>query len=237
MAATVTATAFDAALDGNPAMQTLSVNVASGDTWAVALVHLAKDSASISSITFDGSAMTSMGTPLSFGGDSSIHGYRFDVSGLGAGSKDIVVTASQDMSGGDMVTCVWVTAGSDTPTNWTTDSGTATTLIDVAVASAADGITVWGVGQDVDSTLTPNGGETEVYDGQFTPPTEWYFASGYHKASSGATTTSNIAMDSGNWAGVGLFIPASSGGTVALDDSGSFPGFEAQSNPLVISVW
>lgn len=207
MAATVTEASFTTTLSGAGTDQiALNVNVASGDKWAVALVHLSGNSRTIDAATFNGSAMTSMGTPLTVGSDSSIAGYRFDVSGLGAGSY----TVNIDCSGfpEDGVLGVWITAGSGTPTGWVTDTGTSTTLIDIAVTGAADGIAIWGTLQDVDTTLTPNGGETEVYDGQFTSPSAWYYASGYHKATSGTTTTSNIAMDSGNWSGVGLFVPA-----------------------------
>jgi hypothetical protein len=211
MSATVTATAVNDVIDGNPVMQTTAIAVASGDKFAVVTVQISAGSHTISSITFDGNAMTSLGS-LSFGGDSIIYGYYYDVSALGAGSKNIVVTANSDMSAGDCVTGAYVLAGAGTPTNWTTGTGTSTTLIDIAVTSAADGITIWAIAQDVDSTLTPNGGETEVFDGLFTLPAAWYYASGYYKASSGSTTTSNIAMDSGNWNGVGLFVPAAAGG-------------------------
>lgn len=211
MASSVTATAVQSTLSGVGAnILTQTIAVASGDKWAIALVHAYGSSRTISSITFNGSAMTSMGTALSFGGDSSISGYRFDVSGLSAGSYTCTATLSGEPSDG--ILGLWVLAGADTPTGWVTDTGTATTLIDIAVTGSADGIAIWGVGQDVDDTLTPSGGETEVYDGQFTSPSLWYYASAYHKATSGTTTTSNIAMTSGDWAGVGLFVPAAAGG-------------------------
>lgn len=50
-----------------------------------------------------------------------------------------------------------------------------------------------------------------------------------------ASVTETTAFDPNQ--GIAVEIKAASGGSPALDDSGSFPGFEAQSNPLVISVW
>lgn len=191
----------------------VTLTVASGDKWAVGVIHSHGSSRTVTAATFDGNAMTSMGTPLSFGGDSSIGAYRYDVSAMNPGNYVMSITLSGEPSDG--IISGYITAGSDTPTNWTTDTGSSTTLIDIAVTSAADGLAIWAISQDVDSTLTPNGSETEVYDGQFSSPSEWYFASGYYKAASGNPTTSNIAMDSGNWSGVGLFVPAAGGGSGA----------------------
>lgn len=55
---------------------------------------------------------------------------------------------------------------------------------------------------------------------------------------SGASPTLSWTVPSTDWmmSAVSL-IGSSGGGAAVLDDSGSFPGFEAQSNPLVISVW
>lgn len=50
-----------------------------------------------------------------------------------------------------------------------------------------------------------------------------------------ASVTETTAFDPNQ--GIAVEIKAASGGSPALDDSGVYPGFEAQSNPLVISVW
>jgi hypothetical protein len=237
VAATVTTSAFSTTLleAGENRLQ-VTLAVASGDKWAVGFMHSHGSSRTVTAATFDGNAMTSMGTGLSFGGDSLLSGFRYDVSAMSPGNYVMSITLSGTPDDG--IISGYITAGSDTPTNWTTATGTSTTLIDISVTSAANGLTIWAISQDVDSDLTPNGGETEVYDGQFTAPSVWYYAAGYYEASSGTPTTSNIAMTSGGWAGVGLFVPAAGGGGSMIDDSANeWNPLEAQTNPLLVSVW
>jgi hypothetical protein len=192
----------------------VTATVASGDTWCVALVGMMGSNRTVTSITFNSSAMDSLGSPLEFNGpDSRIYGYRFDVSGLGAGDYTVEATLSGGAS--DIVLATWVVAGAGTPTNWVTDTDSGTNpTADIAVTSAAGGLAIWYIAQDFDSALDPNGGEVEAFDGL---GGEWYYSSGYHIATSGATTTSNIGITgTGTWYGVGLFVPASGGAPAAV---------------------
>jgi hypothetical protein len=207
MAAAVTATAFDSAVNLDPPAEVnVTIAVATGDTYVVATYHQSgSDVGTITAFTFDGDAMSEVaGSPHS-GADWSLRAYYIDVSAKSPGSY--VCEVRHNLAPDDVTLCAYALAGAGAPTNWTEDSGAAATLIDIAVPGAADGLAIWAVRQDVDATLTPNGGETEVYDGQFSGAGVWYYASGFYKASTGSTTTSNIAMDAGNWEGVGLFIP------------------------------
>jgi hypothetical protein len=218
VAASVTATAFDTVYNGDsPWEENVTIAVASGDTQAVLVVHQGGSGGpvALASILFDGVAMTEItGSPYG-GADWRLSGYYIDVSAKSPGSYNCEIRYSNTPPD-DSVICCYVLADADAPTDWTEDSGASTTLIDIAVPSAADGVTIWAIRQDVDTTLTPGGGETEIYDGQFSGPGVWYYASGYYKASTGATTTSNIAMDSGNWEGIGLFVPAVAAATPVL---------------------
>jgi hypothetical protein len=136
-----------------------------------------------------------------------MRGYYYDVSAL---SGDYTAVLDHNDMPNDAGLCCYVLSGADTPTNWTEDTDTGT-AVDIAVTSAADGVVIWAIMQEGDSDLTASGGETEAYDGQASG-VPWYSSSGYYKAATSATTTSNIGMTSGTWRGVGLFVP-SLGGT------------------------
>lgn len=56
------------------------------------------------------------------------------------------------------------------------------------------------------------------------------------QATAGALTA-QVVSTSGGRAGILIALRPSTTPSSVFDDSGSFPGFEAQSNPLVISVW
>lgn len=215
MAATVTATGSDFTSDASPPYtRTVNIAVASGDTRVVVLLTQAEATpgpSTINSITFDGSAMTEItGSPYT-GSDWELRGYYLDISAKGAGTYAASVEFStNDPDDGGLI--AFVLAGAGDPTNWVEDTDTGT-AIDIAVNTAADGIAIWAVMQDVDSTLSPDGGETEVVDAAYsTDGGVWYYTSAYYKATSGSTTTSNIGLTSATWRGVGVFVPAAAAG-------------------------
>lgn len=213
--AAVTATAQNTAPDaGSPFDQSFNFSIASGDTRVVLVIQLSTSTNPTidSGPSYDGVSMTEItGSPFTGGGEWAIYGYYIDVSAKSPGSYQLSVSYTNVPDDGVMA--AYALSGAGNPTNWIEDTGTATTLIDIAVTSVSGGVVIWNIAQDADATLDQGGGETEAYDGLFTAAGVWYYSSGYYKTATGTTTTSNITMTSGDWGGVGFFIPAAAGGS------------------------
>lgn len=211
-------------------------NVTSGNTlWvitntdAATTVTITKNSgtATIGTVTDEGS-VTEAGT-----GEELTH---FTIPITGTGSLDLLATFGVSQGNRQIIAFelsgVYAILGSDEQTD--TGSDPTTTLTVNVTAQPAFGLS---------TCIDVQGGIPGVGTGWTNVGT---FGGTVHSArvqsksisSTGNTTAnfSNASLDR-NTAALIVFDETSPGASAALDDSGTFPGFEAQSNPLVISVW
>jgi len=126
-------------------------------------------------------------------------------------------------------------SSNSTATNDTTNanSGNATST---GAALFIGGLSVANTGNTV--TVTPDAAFTTIYEfeaGATSQP-----GSGIYQIVSGATTDRaewTIGTPNTGWCSVVAIYKEIASTTAGLDDSGIWPGFEAQSSPTVISVW
>lgn len=163
-----------------------------------------------------------------------------------------IVRATWAANKGERIVCVWVENDIDQTTpNGTVASANSTganqTPVSAGAVTTAAGQRVLQFAHSICTSVfstgtpfnTPTG--TERQD-TVTTGTAYDAIAAQEETASGSSTTPSWASVSDNEEGWATFafavnVASGGGGSAALDDSGVFPGFEAQSNPLVISVW
>ena len=188
---------------------------------------------SITGVTYAAQAMTKVGATY---GTISTEGIveQYILVNPATGANDVVISASGSLSEILGVASGWENVNQSTPTS-DSDGGTgsgATPSITLTVTGSdvgVAGVEFFSANADdptqsdtllaeIAATASTTGCSDQYGDGSLS----WTINGGSAYAFCGMT----IVHDAGG-----------GGGSPALDDSGSFPGFEAQSNPLVISVW
>lgn len=197
-----------------------------------------------------GTLLTQIGSTLDVGTGGRLSTWRLiapaaasdTIYGLLSDSDDEVAIGGVSYTGVDQTTPV------GTPvTNTGTIVGSASGNMTVAVTTVSGDVVVaafWVVATTAaNPDLTPNGTPTPTgrYDIE-TTQLGFEALQVQEVVATGTSTTvscqySSGGAFSGDWGVIAFVVNAAAGGSSALDDSSAFPGFEAQSNPLVISVW